>query len=127
MRTIRKSLSGFKKTHSKTAIHEAEQFLSWLTTNNFAYLGYAYTSLKYDASKKYVATIDRSSISGILKDEKLIASVIKRQDLTKGSQKRLIAISKLPIRSKLHRYAYTDQTKLKDYDIYGNHSAKRHI
>ncbi|MFT7491879.1 MAG: glutamate dehydrogenase [Pseudohongiellaceae bacterium] len=127
VRTIRKSLGGFKKTHSKTAIHEAEQFLSWLTTNNFAFLGYAYTSLKRDASKKYVATIDRSSISGILKDEKLIASVIKRQDLTKGSQKRLIAFSKLPIRSTVHRYAYTDQIKIKDYDENGNLVGKHHI
>ncbi len=127
MLTILKSLGCFKKTHSKTAIHEAEQFLSWLTTNNFAFLGYAYTPLKRDASKKYVATIDRSSISGILKDEKLIASVIKRQDLTKGSQQRLIAFSKLPIRSTVHRYAYTDQIKIKDYDENGNLVGKHHI
>ncbi len=127
VRTIGESLSGFQKAHPTTAIHEAEQFLKWLTTNNFAFLGYAYTPLTLDASKTYVATIDKQSICGILKNEDLIDSVIKRQDLTKGSQKRLIAFSKLPIRSTVHRHAYSDQIKIKDYDENGNLVGKHHI
>jgi glutamate dehydrogenase len=127
VRAIRESLAGFNKVHSKTAIHEAEQFLSWLTTNNFAFMGYAYTPLKRDSSRKFVATVDKQSVSGILKDDALIASVIKRQDFTKGGQKRLIAFSKLPIRSTVHRHAYSDQIKIKDYDERGNLIGKHHI
>ncbi len=124
---VKTSIANVSHVHSKSEIQEAEEFLSWLTTNNFAFLGYAYTPLKKTGPNDYEASVDKKSVCGILKRKELIDSVQNRQDFTKSSQKKLVAFSNLPVRSTVHRQAYPDQIKVKDYDEKGNLIGKHHF
>lgn len=124
---VKVSIANVSHVHSKSEIQEAEQFLSWLTNNHFAFLGYAYTPLEKTGDNDYIASVDQASVCGVLKKDELIESVQNRQDFTKRSQKKLVAFSSLPVRSTVHRQAYPDQIKVKDYDAEGNLIGKHHF
>jgi glutamate dehydrogenase len=122
LQMIRDNIDFAKRRHNKAEVGQANQFLAWLTINNFTFLGYAYYGLA-GASKEYQCT----KALGLLQNATAMAFISDNSNRHIYSGKQLLTFNKLPLRSTIHRRAYPDHIILKAYDIKGKAIGEHHI
>lgn len=120
LQLVRDNIENARKKHSKAEVGEANQFLSWLVVNNFTFLGYAFFAAK---DQKGQLGEEAEHAFGLLKEKSATAFIGSHQFTSKN----LIAFSKLPLRSSVHRRAYPDHIAIKSYDASGQFSGVHHI
>jgi glutamate dehydrogenase len=125
------ALAGLKATHGRTSgeIIEARAFLSWLSDENFTYLGARDYTFPTDADGRLAAEeplVDEASGLGILRDP-------ARNVLSRGAEPTMLAptirafinepspimVAKASFVSRVHRRNYADYVGVKRYDARG--------
>ncbi|MBX2810139.1 MAG: NAD-glutamate dehydrogenase, partial [Cellvibrionaceae bacterium] len=98
-----------KKRHGKAEVGKVIQFIDWLMTNSFTFLGYAYFEV---GGQKKTRQLVKSL--GLLKQETGFIS----ESLLNSHKSRatLLTFSKSPLISTVHRPAYPDHIIFKAYD-----------
>jgi len=121
--TVKQSLSSAPRRYKKEEVSQVVQFLDWLMTNSFTFLGYAYFS--FDDKNRKQKTC-RESL-GLLQGEGYRDFI--SDDLISGKQNRagLLNFSKSPMRSTVHRRAYPDHIIIKGFDESGKLAGEHHF
>jgi glutamate dehydrogenase len=122
LQMIRDNIDLSRKRFSKNEVSETNQFLAWLTVNNFTFLGYGYYQLK--GQRKYR---ECKRALGLLNNPEANALISEGQMRTKKGPCTLLTFSKLPMRSTVHRKAYPDHIIVKAFDEKGKVVGEHHI
>jgi glutamate dehydrogenase len=127
---LRDSISHSEAHHGSEEIEEANQFIAWLMANNFTFLGYAFYQVDESKGKtlknKSAASVQKSY--GLLKkEESMDAYFPTDNDKLRHPDEPLLAFSKSPTRSSIHRRAYPDHITVQAYDANGRFVGVHHI
>lgn len=100
---------------STGTVVEAKAFVDWLKSNNFTFLGYAYTVLQKDewVCEKSLGLVDSKNFQELL--------------CLNNHSDDLLYYSKSPIRPNIHRPAYPDYIRIKHYNEQGKFCGEHHF
>jgi len=120
---VKENLAFASRRYNKSAVAQATQFLDWLTTNSFTFLGYAYFT--FDDNNRKQKTCCESL--GLLADNGHHDFI--SESLLNGKKTRagLLNFSKSPMRSTVHRRAYPDHIIVKAFDNSGKLVGEHHF
>ena len=111
--------------HSPAAanVDESQQFLAWLRDNNFTFLGYSEYEFGDENGKKFLREkIDKRL--GLFAHKGGSAKFAEEDDLNSGIARfhlvpQVLTFSKSSVRSRIHRYSYSDYVVVKQFDERG--------
>jgi len=120
---VKLNLSLAPRRYKKEEVTQVVQFLDWLMTNSFTFLGYAYFS--FDDKQRKQKTCKEAF--GLLQGEGYRDFI--SDALLSGKQNRagLLNFSKSPMRSTVHRRAYPDHIIIKGFDESGKLVGEHHF
>ncbi|MBX2807732.1 MAG: NAD-glutamate dehydrogenase [Cellvibrionaceae bacterium] len=109
LRQLPEKMAFAKKRHGKADVAKVVQFVDWLMTNSFTFLGYAYFEMEGQKKNRQLV-----KSLGLLKQEPgFISEALLHSHKSRGS---LLSFGKSPLISTVHRPAYPDHIIFKDYD-----------
>ncbi|WP_068545257.1 NAD-glutamate dehydrogenase [Thalassotalea crassostreae] len=117
------SIDSSKKLFDKTEYKESKEFLTWLSNNNFTFMGYRqYNVEKEKGSIALVADI--SSSLGLMKNSKNPKQRVI-SEFSEGARelalgKNILILTKTNSKSRVHRPAQLDYIGIKKFDDEGN-------
>ena len=111
------------RRYKKEEVAQVAQFLDWLVTNSFTFLGYAYFS--YNDAKRKQKTCQESL--GLLEGEGYKDFISESLLSGKKTRAALLSFSKSPMRSTVHRRAYPDHIMVKAFDDSGRLAGEHHF
>lgn len=125
---IKQEIEGLKKLKSdapyeNSEIKEACEFLDWVVTDHYAFLGYVKLNINQTKKASIMQPVKGSEL-GILKSHPEQIEPINLKDLNSKAQnedsyKQLVTFAKAPARSTVHRPAYPDCIAIKHFDAKG--------
>jgi glutamate dehydrogenase len=122
LQRIRDNVDLARKRFSKNEVSETNQFLAWLTVNNFTFLGYGYYEINGQCKHR-----ECKQSLGILNNSSAKELISVGQMRNKKGKSALLTFSKLPMRSAVHRKAYPDHIIVKAFDEKGKVVGEHHI
>ncbi len=124
LHSVRDQIAYARDYHSREEIYEANQFVGWLMSNNFTFLGYAFHEFTKDekSPNKFSKTYGLLSKTNDINDYVCIDA-----SRTIHAKDELLKYSKSPRRSSIHRRAYPDHITVQAYDTEGHFTGVHHI
>ncbi len=105
-------------------VHESQEFLRWLSSNRFTFLGYAeYDFIEHEETGRQLKENIQKRL-GIFALRKADAAAVDVNQFNEGMARfhlapHVITFSKSSVRSRVHRYAYSDYVVVKRFNALG--------
>ena len=113
-------------TVSAQEAERAIEFLTWLTHDQFTFLGYREYTLTEDGGELALAPVPGTGL-GILGEETSRISRLRPEAQATAREPRLLTITKANSRATVHRSAYLDYIGIRTFDDEGNVTGERRL
>ncbi len=104
----------------KLDLDESIEFLKWLLSDHFTFLGFREYRMVYRGKEQYLEMVSKTGL-GVLRDESKSKKLRPLSELPPAARKRalskeLLIVSKTNTKSTVHRRAYTDYLGIKNFN-----------